>query len=416
MSKNKQKLILVGNGMAGIRFLEELNKLDTRQYDITVFGSEPHGGYNRILLSPLLSGEQTLDDIVTHPSDWYKQNNIELKSGKAIVVIDRENKTVTDSDNIKHSYDKLVIATGSNPFVPPIPGHQLKGVRTYRTIEDVDSMMEMSKTKKKAVVIGGGLLGLGAAYGLMTRGMEVTVLHLAPILMENQLDETASNKLIGSLQARGIVIRTEANTRQIHGDDLVESIELNDGTIIPADLVVVAVGIRPNIELAKTMGLDCERGILVDDHLQTSDENIFALGECIQHRQVTYGLVAPLYEQAVICAAYLCGNKEVAYCGSVTATGLKVTGVHLFSAGQFLEDEACKTVIVNDDNQGIYRKLVIKNNILVGALLYGDINASLWYQELIREKTDISPFKEFIMFGPDYVTVKNTTEVSSMAA
>ena len=418
MSKGKQKLVLVGNGMAGIRFLEELIKHDSCPYEITAFGSEPHGGYNRILLSPLLSGEQTLDDIITHPVSWYKQNKIDLKTGKTIVDIDRANKQLSDSDGHNYSYDKLIIATGSIPFVPPIPGHQLKGVHTYRTIEDVEAMLAINKTKtrSRSVVIGGGLLGLEAAYGLRARGMDVTVLHLCPVLMENQLDETASNKLIESLEGKGIVIRTEANTRQIHGTEYVESVELNDGTIINADLVIIAVGIRPNINLARTAGIDCERGILVNDHLQTSDPDIFALGECIQHRKATYGLVAPLYEQAAICADYLCGNHEAIYSGSITATGLKVTGVHLFSAGQFLEDGDCKTIKLVDDNKGIYRKLVVKNNILIGALLYGDINGSFWYQQLIQSKEDITPYKSFIMFGPDYLPEESRIEVSSMAA
>jgi nitrite reductase (NADH) large subunit len=405
-SVKKQKLILVGNGMAGVRFLEELIKHETHPYDITVFGSEPHGGYNRIMLSPLLSGEQTLEDIVTHPVEWYRQNNIDLKTGKTIVTIDRHSKQLTDIDGETYSYDKLVIATGSNPFVPPIPGHELKGVLTYRTIEDVDAMLETSKEKSNAVVIGGGLLGLEAAYGLKTQGMDVTVLHLAPVLMENQLDETASKKLIDSLQSKGINIITQANTKQIHGEEQVESIELQDGTRIEADLVVIAVGIRPNIQLAKDSNLYCERGVVVNDRLQTSDEHIFSLGECVQHNNVTYGLVAPLYEQAAICADYLCGNTGAAYTGSVTATGLKVTGVHLFSAGQFLEDDECKTIKLNDDKKGIYRKLVFKNNTLIGALLYGDITGSLWFQELIQNQEDITPYKYFIMFGPDYIPEK----------
>ena len=416
MLKEKQKLVLIGNGMAGIRFLEELIKHDDCPYDITVFGSEPHGGYNRILLSPLLSGEQTLEDIVTHPIDWYKKNNITFYFGKTIVTVDREKKKITDSNDQVYTYDKLVIATGSYPFVPPIPGRQLKGVHTYRTIEDVDLMLEFSKTRSNAVVIGGGLLGLEVAYGLKTRGLHVTVLHLTPILMENQLDEIASNKLIESLQSRGIIIHTEANTKQINGIDRVESVELSDGTVIHADLVVVTVGIRPNIHLAQEAGLEYERGILVNDHLQTSDPFIFALGECVQHRNVTYGLVAPLYEQASICADYLCGNEEASYSGSITATGLKVTGINLFSAGQFLEDEECKTIKLLDDKKNIYRKLVIKNNKLIGALLYGDINSSIWYQGLIQSQEDITPYKNFIMFGPDYLLQENRTEVPSIAA
>ncbi len=416
MPKAKQKLILIGNGMAGIRFLENLLQQESCPYDITVFGSESHGGYNRILLSPLLSGEQTLNDIVTHTYDWYELNRINFIFGKSIVAIDREKKQVSDNGNNIYDYDKLVIATGSFPFVPPIPGHDLKGVHTYRTIEDVNIMLDICKTKSNAVVIGGGLLGLEAAYGLKSRGMNVTVLHLCPVLMENQLDETASDKLIASLENKGLSIRTEANTKSIKGKGQVESIELSDGTILPADLVVIAVGIRPNISLAQTAGLDCERGILVDDHLQTSDSDIYALGECVQHKGMTYGLVAPLYEQAEICAKYICGNDAAEYAGSITATGLKVTGINLFSAGQFLEDKECKIIKLFDDSKGLYRKLVIKNDRLVGVLLYGDISSSLWYQELIQSQEDITPYKKFIMFGLDYMPEKSSDKNTLIAA
>jgi len=415
MSISKQKLIVVGNGMVATRFLENLSNQADCRYDISVFGGESHGGYNRILLSPLLSGEQTLDNIITHTSDWYKKNNIRFHKGKMIVNIDRDNNQATDHDGHVYSYDKLVMATGSNPFVPSIPGNKLKGVHTYRTINDVEMMLDICKTGTKAVVIGGGLLGLEAAYGLMIKGMEVTVLHLCSILMENQLDELASKKLINSLQAKGISIRTEANTKIIHGTKKVESVELSDGTVLPADLLVIAVGIRANTELAQSTGLKCGKGIVVNDHLQTSDKNIFALGECVEHRGVTYGLVAPLYEQADICAKYLSGNTKAKYSGSITATGLKVTGVHLFSAGQFLEDENCKVVRLTDDKKGIYRKLVIKNNKLVGALLYGDITGSLWYQQLIQAKEDVAAYKNVIMFGSDYVPRENTLQMEALA-
>ncbi len=416
MSSKKQKLILIGNGMAGTRLLENLCKQDISLYDIQVFGSEPHAGYNRILLSPLLSGEQTLDDIITHPLDWYDEYNIEFNSGKTVVDIDRDNKRIKDLDGKQYDYDKLVLATGSDPFIPPIPGHKLKGVYSYRTIEDVNAMIAVTKTGSKAVVIGGGLLGLEAAYGLQKRGMDVTVLHLQAVLMENQLDVTASESLIASLTEKGLCIKTEASTKKINGDVEVESVQLTDGTIISADIVVVAVGIRPNIYLGKKTGLDCERGLLVNDQLQTSDENIFALGECIQHRQKTYGLVSPLYEQAAICADYLMGNDSVSYTGSVTATGLKVTGINLFSAGQFLEDDECKVIRLSDKEKNIYRKLVIKNNSLVGALLYGDITGSLWYQQLIESQEEITPYKEFIMFGSDYLPNKNGTDKTLIAA
>lgn len=416
MSKKKQKLILIGNGMAGLRFLEKLCEKEYCPYEIMVFGSEPHAGYNRILLSPLLSGEQKLKDIITHSDEWYKENQIHFKKGKTIVDIDCNNKKIIDSDNNGYYYDKLVFATGSNPFIPPIPGNELSGVISYRTIKDVDAMLSASKTKSKAVVIGGGLLGLEAAYGLKMQGMDVTVLHLQSVLMENQLDATASKMLIASLESKGISIKTEASTKCFRGDGVVDSVKLSDGSILEADLVVMAVGIRPNIALAQSTGIDCERGIVVNNFLQTSETDIYALGECAQHQGVTYGLIAPLYEQAEVCASYLCGNGKVSYEGSVTATGLKVTGVHLFSAGQFVEDDGCKLIKIFDDKNNIYRKLVIKNNKLVGVLLYGDITGSLWYQELIQSKQDVDIIKEFIMFGPDFFSKNTSIDTPLIAA
>lgn len=402
--------------MAGTRFLENLCKQSDKLYDIQVFGSEPHAGYNRILLSPLLSGEQTLNDIITHSLDWYEKNNIDFNCGKTIIEIDRINKQVKDSEGKQYKYDKLILATGSEPFIPPIPGRELKGIYSYRTIEDVNAMMMFAETKTKAVVIGGGLLGLEAAYGLQKRGMDVTVLHLQSVLMENQLDETASESLISSLTTKGLTIKTKASTQQFNGEGHVESVQLTDDTIIPAHLVVIAVGIRPNISLGKKTGLDCDRGILVNDHLQTSDADIFALGECVQHQGKTYGLVGPLYEQAATCADYLSGNLSAQYTGSVTATGLKVTGIDLFSAGQFLEDNECKVIKLLDRKMNIYRKLIIKDKTLVGALLYGDISGSLWYQQLIQLQTDISPYKEFIMFGPDYLPEETHQDEALVAA
>ncbi len=413
---DKPRLVVIGNGMAGIRFLEELARQEHCPYSVTVFGSEPHGGYNRILLTPLLSGEQTLDDVITHNQDWYAQHGYQLYSDHTITHIDREQKFIKDDKGQTHEYDKLLIATGSTPFVPPIPGHDLQGVHTYRTIEDVETILEKSRNGGNAIVIGGGLLGLEAAWGLKTRGMNVTVLHLAAELMNNQLDTVAATQLQGSLQQRGITIFTQVNTRRLLGEESIKAVELDNGTLLDADLVIIAVGIRANCQLAESAGLECERGILVDDHLQTTDKHIFSLGECVQHRQTTYGLVAPLYEQAKTCAEYLCGDADAEYIGSLTATGLKVTGIHLFSAGQFLEDEDCKTITLHDVSNGIYRKLVVKENRLIGALLYGDITGSLWYQQLIREATDITAFREALMFGPDFIAESMSAPVATMAA
>ena len=414
----KQKLILVGNGMAALRFLEQLIERGPGRYAVTVFGAEPCAGYNRVLLSALLAGERGRADLITHPDDWYAGHAIDYRKGATIAALDCEQKRVRDHAGRQYAYDKLVIATGSDPFVPPLPGRALAGVYTYRTLADVERMLaacreacggaykdaraDLDKKKPRAVVIGGGLLGLEAASGLQARGMAVTVVHLAALLMENQLDALASEKLIASLKGRGIRVITGARTQSIDGDARIESLTLADGRVIRADLAVIATGIRPNIALAQAAGLDCGRGIRVDDCLQTSAADVFALGECAEHRETVYGLVAPLYEQAEVCARYLSGDRAARYCGSLTASGLKVTGIDLYSAGQFLEDERCQVITLRDDAQGIYRKLIIRANALVGALLYGDISGALWYRELIRSGADIAPYKDFLMFGPDY--------------
>lgn len=403
MTNNKQQLIVIGNGMAGVRFLEELIALEN-DFQISVFGSEPHPAYNRILLSPLLSGEQTLDNIITHTEDWYAENHIQFYSGRTIVDVDRGKKIVIDEAGQQYQYDKLLIATGSTPFVPPIEGKDLGGIYTYRTIDDVEHMLGAcnDETQSNAIVIGGGLLGLEVAYGLKKQGMNVSVLHREDVLMNNQLDEVASEHLIQCLNQKGIDIITEANTKRFHGEDKVTAVELEDGTILEADVVVIAVGIRPNIELAKNIGLECDKAIVVNEKLQTSDESIFSLGECVQFKNTLYGLVAPLYEQAAICAKYLSGEETASYEDGVSATGLKVTGVNIFSAGQFQEDENCKVIKINDAKQNVYRKLVIKDNQLVGTLLYGDTTASNWYQDLIQSKQDVLKLKDYLMFGPAY--------------
>ena len=418
----KQKLILVGNGMAALRFLEQLIEHGPGRYAVTVFGAEPCAGYNRVLLSALLAGERGRADLITHPDDWYAGHAIDYQKGATIAALDCEQKRVRDHAGRQYAYDKLVIATGSDPFVPPLPGRALAGVYTYRTLADVERLLaacqsayqgaykdacrvldkKKPREKPQAVVIGGGLLGLEAACGLQARGMAVTVVHLAALLMENQLDALASEKLIASLKGRGIRVITGARTQSIDGGARIESLTLADGRVIRADLAVIATGIRPNIALAQAAGLDCGRGIRVNDRLQTSAADVFALGECAEHRETVYGLVAPLYEQAEVCARYLSGDQAARYRGSLTASGLKVTGIDLYSAGQFLEDERCQVITLRDDARGIYRKLIIRANALVGALLYGDISGALWYQELIRSGADIAPYKDFLMFGPDY--------------
>jgi len=398
----KSRLVLVGNGMAGVRALEELLKIAPDLYDITVFGAEPHPNYNRILLSPVLAGEQTLDQIVLNPLSWYAENGITLHLGKKVVAVDRTRRVVKADDGAEAPYDRLLIATGSNPFILPVPGKDLPGVIAYRDIADTQAMIDAATKYRHAVVIGGGLLGLEAANGLMLRGMQVTVVHIMPWLMERQLDDTAGQLLQKSLEDRGLKFRIGAQTQELipDKDGRVVAVRFKDGTEIPADLVVMAAGIRPNTELAEKIGLHCQRGIVVNDTMQTiTDPRIYAIGECAAHRGIAYGLVAPLFEQGKVCATHLAQFGIGRYTGSQTSTKLKVTGIDLFSAGEFMGGEGTEQIVLSDPFGGVYKKLVIKGDKLVGACLYGDTVDGSWYFKLLREGRSINDIRDKLMFG-----------------
>jgi len=398
----KMKLVLVGNGMAGVRTLEELLKLAPDLYEITVFGAEPHPNYNRILLSPVLAGEQTLDEIVLNPLSWYEENGITLHLGRKVTQIDRVRRRVIAEDGTAAEYDRLLLATGSVPFIPPIPGKDLAGVIAYRDIADTQAMIDAASRYRHAVVIGGGLLGLEAANGLMLRGMQVTVVHLADWLMERQLDRTAAELLQRSLEARGLKFRLGASTQALVGgaDGRVMAVQFKGGEEIPADLVVMAAGIRPNVALAESTGIHCNRGIVVSDTLQTvTDPRIYALGECAAHRGIAYGLVAPLFEQGKVCATHLAQFGIGRYSGSQTSTKLKVTGIDLYSAGEFMGGEGTEEIVMSDPFAGVYKKLVVKGDQLVGACLYGDTVDGSWYFKLLREGRKIGDIRDKLMFG-----------------
>ncbi len=397
----KMNLVMVGNGMAGVRTLEEMLKIAPDQYNITVFGSEPYANYNRILLSPVLAGEQTIKDIMLNDVDWYEANNITLHLGKKITRIDRVKREVIAEDGTVAPYDRLLLATGSNPFMLPVPGRDLNNVISYRDIHDTNRMIEMSAKAKHAIVIGGGLLGLEAANGLMLRGMDVTVVHLMPWLMERQLDKSAGKLLQKSLEQRGLKFMLETQTEAILGDEhgAVKGIRFKDGIELPAELVVMAVGIRPNTELAELAGLHCNRGIVVNDTMQTYDPRIYAVGECVNHRGTAYGLVAPLFEMAKVAANHLALMGIGRYSGSVTSTKLKVTGIDLFSAGEFNGGDDTEEILLTDTVGGVYKKLVIRNDILIGGVLYGDTVDGAWYFKLIREGKNISEIRDHLMFG-----------------
>jgi NAD(P)H-dependent nitrite reductase large subunit/NAD(P)H-dependent nitrite reductase small subunit len=396
----RRRLVVIGNGMAGMRTVEELLQVAPDLYDITVFGAEPHVNYNRILLSPLLGGEKRVEDIILHTPQWYSDHGVKLHSGDAAVEINRRRRLVRSQNGVEAPYDRLLIATGSKPIILPVPGAQLRGVVTFRDLADVDAMLEAARCFRKAVVIGGGLLGLEAANALLRRGMDVTVVHLFATLMERQLDESAAALLKASLETRGLKFHMPAKTAAILGAQRVTGVQFDDGVELEADLVVMAAGVRPNTELASRAGLRSERGILVDDTMQTFDPCIYAVGECVQHRNNTFGLVAPLWEQARVCALHLAEVGVSRYRGSVTATQLKVTGIELYSAGDFAGSDGTEALVLRDPRRGVYKRLIIRDNKLRGAVLYGDVRDGAWYSELISGGRDITTLRDQLLFGP----------------
>ncbi|OJF96547.1 nitrite reductase large subunit NirB [Pararhizobium antarcticum] len=398
---NREKLVIIGNGMAPGRMLEELFEKAPGLYDVTIFNAEPRVNYDRIMLSPVLSGEKAYDDIIIHGDDWYRDHGVTLHRGARVGAIDRVAKTVTAENGIVAPYDRLVIATGSLPFIIPVPGHQLPGVLAYRDLDDVEKMLDIARNKGKAIVIGAGLLGLEAAYGLKRQGMDVTVVHLMPTIMERQLDPAAAYLLEKALTERGIAIITKADTKAILGTDRVEGVELKDGRILDGEMVIMAVGIRPASALARDAGIAVNRGIVVDDGMMTSDPNIYALGECAEHRGTCYGLVAPLYESARILADRLCGGNGE-YGGSVTNTKLKVTGINLFSAGDFAEGDDREEIVLRDATAGVYKRLVLKNDRIIGAVLYGDTTDGSWYFDLMKRSVPVTEMRDTLIFGQSY--------------
>ena len=398
----KPKLVVIGNGMAAGRTLEELLARDPSRFEIAVFGAEPRVNYNRIMLSPVLAGEKNYEEIVIHDDAWYAKHGVSLHKGENVIGVDRAAKTIETASGRVQPYDKLLIATGSTPIAIPVHGVTLPGVVTFRDLDDVDAMLRAAKKGGRAVVIGGGLLGLEAAAGLRAKGMEVTVLHLMPTLMERQLDPSAGYLLKKAIEKRGVDVLTEANTEAILGDGHVTGVRLSDGREIEASLVVMAVGIRPNAKLAKEAGLIVERGLRVDDHMRTNDPDIHAVGECVEHRGLCYGLVAPLFEMAKVVAAQLCGDADAAYTGSVTSTKLKVSGIELFSAGDFSEGDDGDEIVLRDPLRGVYKRIVLKDDRVRGAVLYGDTEDGPWLFDLLKKETDVSAMRDTLIFGQAY--------------
>jgi nitrite reductase (NADH) large subunit len=396
---SKQNLVVIGNGMAGCRAVEEILKRDPGRYAITMFGAEPRPNYDRIMLSPVLAGEKQFEDIIINGPEWYAENAITLKSGARVARIDTARKIVEAENGAHAAYDILLLATGSNPIVLPLPGADLQGVVAFRDIDDVDRMVAISGRGGEAVVIGGGLLGLEAAYGLVRRGMEATVVHLMDVLMERQLDASAGHLLAEALKARGVATILGATSEEILGEEgRVAGLRLKDGRILPCDLLVMAVGIRPNAKLAQASGLLVNRGVVVDDRMRTSDPHVFAVGECAEHRGQCYGLVAPIWEMCRAVAETLTGG-DGAYAGSMLSTRLKVSGVDVFSAGRFAGGEDCEDIVFRDAGRGVYKRIVIEDGKLAGAVLFGDAADGAWYFDLMRAGADVSDIRETLVFG-----------------
>ena len=416
MKKNTVRLVVIGNGMAGMRAIEELLKMSADEFDITVFGAEPQPNYNRILLSPVLSGEMSFKDTILNDWDWYEKNHIKLHAGKTVTKIDRTRCVVETDDGIIVPYDRLLIATGSNPIMLPVPGINLPGVLSYRSIVDVESMLSKATAGSRAVVIGGGLLGLEAANGLSLRGMDVSVVHLCDWPMERQLDKVGGGLLKDALEKRGLKFYLSRQTEAILGETAVTGLRFKDGEEIPADLIVMSAGIRPNIALAKSAGIHCERGIVVSDTMQTYDPKIYSVGECVQHRGQTYGLVAPLFEQAKVAANHLARYGGMRYEGSSVSTKLKVTGIDLFSAGDFNSGALDEELLLQDSARGVYKKLVLRDNKLRGAVMYGDTVDGPWYFQMMRDGTDVSELREHLLFGQMHIGDSGLGGVSSVVS
>lgn len=403
----RQKLVLVGNGLAGMRCIEDLLELAPERYDICVIGAEPWGNYNRILLSPVLSGDKTIDEIMLHSAVWYESKGIRFIAGDPVVNIDRAKKQVLTTQEQCIEYDKLIIATGATPAIPHIAGHDLEGVVNFRDLYDVEKMLYAAKHKQHAVVIGGGLLGLEAAYGLKQRGMQVTIIQVADRLMNRQLDQKASALLEQHLIAQGIGILTQAETAAVLGEDgQVCAVALTSGQQLKADLVVFATGIRPNVELAKQAGLRCEKGILVNDWMQSYDPSIYAVGECTQYRGQTFGLVEPLYAQAFVCATHLAEHGRLSFKVPTVPVKLKVSGCDVFSAGCFEPEGDYEDIEYYHPQTATYKRLIVQNQYVIGAVLFGDIEDGTWYAELIETKQNISAFKNRLLYGQEFALNK----------
>ncbi|WP_018394993.1 nitrite reductase large subunit NirB [Bacillus sp. 37MA] len=395
---DKRKIVVIGNGMAGVRCVEEIVKINPHSFRITIFGKEPHPNYNRILLSKVLQGDTSVESITLNDWNWYEENNITLFIDEPVIKLDTEQKCVITAKRTVE-YDELVLATGSLPFMLPLPGAKKEGVTAFRDISDCEKMIELSKKHKKAIVIGGGLLGLEAARGLLNLGMKVDVVHIGDYIMNRQLDQTAATMLQKELEKQGMNFLFQKHSAEITGHKRVKGLNFKDGSRREADLIVMAVGVRPNIELVSGTAIKTNRAIVVDDYMKTNVPNVYAVGECAEHRGLVYGLVAPLYEQGKILAAHLCGMETRGYQGTILSTQLKVSGVNVFSAGEFMECDNTQSLNWYDGIRNTYKKIVVRDNKIVGAVLFGDIQEGTKLFDMIQKKTDYAILEKEMKSG-----------------
>lgn len=398
-SARRPRLVVVGNGIAATSLLEALAELAPGRYDIAVFGAEPHGGYNRVLLSQLVAGAVQREELLTHPPEWYARRGIALHLGDPVARIERARRVVVTRSGREAAYDRLVLATGSRPAVPPLPGREKAGVISFRDLEDAEAIVSASRGGANAVVVGGGLLGVETAHGLARRGVRVTVVHLAQRLIERTLDAAASAALARELEARGVRVLLGARAEAVLGAERAQAVRLADGRVLPAELVVIAAGVVPDVELAREAGLPCERGVLVSDTMQSFDPRIYAVGECVQHRGATYGLAAPVREQARVCANQLAGRGELAYRGSIAAVRLKLDGLEVFAAGECAGGSGARELVYSDAGRGVYKRIVLRDGRLAGVVLYGDAADGEWYLELMRRGAEVGRYGERLLFG-----------------
>lgn len=399
-------LVIIGNGMAANRVLEELG--NNHHYDtIHVIGDERIPHYNRIMLSPLLANETTLEAITPHDDSWYQERRIEVVLGDGIKTVNTNKQQVETHSGRLFPYNDLVFATGSRSFIPPIEGADHPAVIGFRTMSDVDAMVEKFGHLKHATVIGAGLLGVEAAVGLKLRGVNVTLLHRNPVLMNRQLDATASSILATSLTQRGVDVCTGTSPVRLHGNsEAIQQIVIKDKhgeKTLDTQLVVFATGITPNIELATDAGIKTQRGICVNEQMKTSTEGVYALGECCEFEGQTYGLVAPIWDQAKVLVATLqAPDCNTQYKERTHLTKLKVSGLDMHSIGEYEASEGDDVIATQDLSEGVYRKLVIRDNKIVGVLCVGDVTDSHWYYELMSDDIDISSIRDMLIFGQAY--------------